>query len=67
MGFREARINAGKSVKQVMEAMGVSDAAVYSWETGQYAPSKDKLVKLADFYGTTVDALLRSDWKCDGQ
>ena len=67
MGFKEARINAGKSVKEVMDAMNVSDAAVYSWETGQYAPSIDKLVKLADFYGTTVDALLRSEEKWDGQ
>ena len=59
MGFKDARVKAGKTVKEVMDEIGVSDAAVYSWETGQYTPSKDKLVKLADFYGTTVDALLR--------
>lgn len=61
MGFKDARVKAGKTVKEVMDEMGVSDAAVYSWETGQYMPSKDKLIKLADFYGTTVDALLRSN------
>lgn len=61
MGFKQARIQAGKSIREVMEAMGVSDAAVYSWETGQYAPSTDKLVKLADLYGVTVDQLLREE------
>jgi len=61
MGFKDARVKAGKTVKEVMDEIGVSDAAVYSWETGQYTPSKDKLVKLADFYGTTVDSLLRDN------
>lgn len=34
MGFRDARISAGLSVSQVMKNIGVSDAAVYQWETG---------------------------------
>ena len=61
MGFRSARIAAGKSVKDVMELLGVSDAAIYQWETGVYVPRSDKMLKLAEFYGTTVDALLRNN------
>ena len=34
MGFRQARIRAGLSVREVMTEMGVTDAAVYMWETG---------------------------------
>jgi len=59
MGFRDARIKAGLSVAQVMEAMQVSDAAVYQWETGVNLPKGTRLPKLADLYGVTVDELLR--------
>lgn len=61
MGFKSARIAAGKTIKDVMEFLGVSDAAVYQWETGVYVPRADKLLKLAEFYGTTVDKLLKGD------
>lgn len=59
MGFREARIKAGLSVADVMAAIGVSDAAIYQWETGVYTPRKDKLLAIADLYHCTTDELLR--------
>lgn len=59
MSFRDARRKAGKTVAEVKEYMGVTDAAVYQWETGETTPRPDKLVKLAEFYGCTVDELLR--------
>lgn len=58
MGFRSERIKANKSVKEVMQYMGVSDATVYFWENGDTLPKSDKLVKLAQFFGCTTDALL---------
>jgi len=58
VSFREARVAAGKSVAEVMKHMGVTDAAVYQWETGVTMPRPDKLVRLAAFYGVTVDELL---------
>lgn len=57
-GFRLARLNAKKSVKEVMQYMGVSDASVYLWETGYCKPTAAKLPKLAMFYGCTIDDLL---------
>lgn len=59
MGFREARINAGLSVADVMAAIGVSDAAVYQWETGVFTPRKDRLLALSRLYGVSVDELLK--------
>ena len=50
-----------------MEHMGVSDAAVYQWETGIYTPRADKLIKLAKFYGCSVDDLLAEDLQGDKQ
>lgn len=58
MGFRAERLKAEKSVEDVMKHLGVSDAAVYCWENGDTLPRSDKLLKLAEFYGCTADALL---------
>lgn len=61
ISFRSARKKAGISVLDAAEKLGVSDAAIYMWETGQTKPRTDKLVKLAEIYGCTVDDLLRGD------
>lgn len=61
MSFKNARLRAGKKVADVMEHLGVSDGAVYMWETGMTFPTVEKLKKLADFYGCTTDELLRED------
>lgn len=61
MSLRSARLKAKKKVQEVVEFMNVSDAAVYQWETGETTPRPDKLVKLARFYGCTVDDLLKKE------
>lgn len=61
MGFRSARIKAGLSVAEVMKKLGVSDAAVYMWETGETAPTAKRLPEIAKLYGCTVDELLKED------
>ena len=61
MGFKKARINAGLSVRQVMKALNVSDAAVYQRETGVFLPSTKRLPEIAKLYGVTVDELLKDN------
>lgn len=61
MGFKSARKKAGKTADEVAEALGVSRQAVFGWERGEYMPEAAKLVKLAEFFGTSVDELLRKD------
>ena len=61
VGFKQARINAGLSVRQVMKALNVSDAAVYQWETGVFLPSTKRLPEIAKLYGVTVDELLKGN------
>ena len=63
MGFKQARINAGLSVRDVMKALGVSDAAVYQWETGVFTPKTKRLSEIAKLYGVTVDELLSESGK----
>ena len=58
MRLREMREKAGKSVFEVQKELGVSDAAVYYWENGSTKPKIENLIKLAQFYGCTVDDLL---------
>lgn len=61
MGFKEARLRAGKKVGDVAKYLGVTEAAVYQWETDVYMPRREKLVKLAELYGCTIDELLRKE------
>ena len=58
MGFRNARVRAGLSVLQAADALGVSDAAVYQWETGVFLPNAKRLTEIAKLYHCTVDELL---------
>lgn len=41
-----------------MKNIGVSDAAVYQWETGVTRPNAKRLLEIARLYGVTVDDLL---------
>ncbi|MCM1150408.1 MAG: helix-turn-helix domain-containing protein [Butyricicoccus sp.] len=43
----------------VAEKLGVSRQSVSKWETGQSVPELDKIVKLADLFGVSVDELVR--------
>lgn len=61
MGFKSARLKAGKKVQEVVDHLCVTDGAVYQWECGYSRPTAAKLIKLADFYGCTVDELLREE------
>lgn len=58
MSFKKARIKAGLSVPQVMKALGVSDAAVYQWETGVTKPSVSRLPQIAKLYRCSIEELL---------
>lgn len=61
MSIREARLRAGLSVRDVMEKLGVSDAAVYQWETGATVPRVPMLLRLAELFHCSTDELLGRD------
>lgn len=61
MSFRNARKRAGLSVLEVTKQLGVSDAAIYMWETGEHRPRASKLLEIARLYNCTVDELLKKD------
>jgi transcriptional regulator with XRE-family HTH domain len=44
--------------QDLSEVMGVSRSTVAMWETGKSFPDPNALVRLADYFGVTVDFLL---------
>lgn len=58
MRLREIREARGLSQYGAAKELGIDRAQMHRWESGKVAPSIEGLVKLADFYGVTVDQLL---------
>jgi methanogenic corrinoid protein MtbC1 len=56
--LKELRKNAQLNQKDIAEAIGVAQTAIANYESGNRFPSEDKLIKLSDFFGITLDMLL---------
>ena len=61
--IRERRKEAGLTQEQLAEALGVTTGAVYKWESGRATPELEMLVDIAEFFETSVDALLDYGWQ----
>lgn len=53
--------------QQLADALGVTVGAVYKWEASLSAPDLSLLMELADFFDTSVDALLGYELKSNKQ
>ena len=53
--LKAARVNAGFTVKEAAEAIGVKEDTLYRWEAWKSSPKISPAVKLAKLYGLTVD------------
>ena len=56
--IRSLRKQRKMTQEKLAEALGVTVGAVYKWESGQSQPELNLLVKMADFFDTSVDMLL---------
>lgn len=56
--IRSLRKARGLTQEQLAEALGVTAGAVYKWESRLSLPELPMLVQLADFFDTSVDALI---------
>lgn len=62
--IRDLREDADLSQKRIAEMLGMSQTGYSKYETGENDIPTHILIKLADFYGTSVDYLLgRTDKK----
>ncbi len=53
------RTKRGMSQDDLAEKLEVSRQSVSKWETAQSTPDLDKIIRLADLFGVTVDQLVR--------
>ena len=56
--IRSNRKDRGLTQEQLSEVLGVTVGAVYKWEAGLSVPELPMIVEMADFFDTSVDALL---------
>lgn len=56
--FEELLKNRGITAYQVSKATGISTGSLSDWKNGRSSPKADKLQKIADYFGVSVDYLL---------
>lgn len=61
--IRKLRKESGLTQEQLAEALSVSVSAVHKWESGKATPELGMLVDIAEFFETSVDALLNYGWQ----
>ena len=58
---------AGKTQEDIAEIIGISRQAYAKWERGETIPDIEKCGRLAEFYGVTMDSLIKDNVQLEGQ
>ena len=53
-----ARMERNKTVYDIEKEVGLSHQSQYKWESGETEPSIVSCIKLAEYYGITLDELV---------
>jgi len=61
--LKECRKNMGKTQREVAIDLGLSDVGYQNYEIGKREPNHETTVKIADYFGVSVDHLLGRDDK----
>lgn len=56
--INDLRKNSGLSQKEFADLFNVHQTAVSQWETGKTTPDKETLIKIANYFGVSIDYLL---------
>ena len=69
LGEHIARLRGEKQLSQgeLADALGVSRQSVYKWETDASVPELDKLIRLSDLFGVTLDQLVKGEGQARDQ
>ena len=57
----QLRKKSGLSQEQLAEQLNVSRQAISKWESGTAVPESEKLITISNYFGVSVDYLLRDD------
>jgi transcriptional regulator with XRE-family HTH domain len=63
--LRTLRKRRGLTVRQLGDRLGVDHSHITKIETGENIPSLPLAIKIADFFGISVDQLVRDDLELD--
>ena len=55
------RKNSGLSQEKLVEQLDVSRQAISKWESGTAVPESEKLIAISNFFGVSVDYLLKDE------
>lgn len=55
--YSKIRDEAGYTDARVAKETGIAPATLSAWRSGAYTPKVEKLIKIADLFGVTLDAL----------
>lgn len=53
----------GITAYKVAQETGITTATLSSWKKGRYTPKQEKLQKIADYFGVTIDYLMTGEEK----
>lgn len=56
--FEKLLVKHGISAYRVAKDTGVTTATLTSWKQGKYVPKQEKLQKIADYFGVSIDYLM---------
>lgn len=59
--LQQIRKERGMSQEQLAEVIGVSRQAISKWESGTAMPDSDNLVTISNYFGVTIDSLLKPE------
>ena len=51
----------GKTQQEMADAMNIEKGTYASYEEGRCSPKIDGLITISDYYGTSIDVLVRKD------
>lgn len=57
--FEKLLIKSGKTAYQVSKDTGIATATLSEWKNGTYKPKADKLLKLAEYFGVSIEYFLK--------
>lgn len=56
--FEKLLKEAGKTAKEVSNSTGIATSTLTDWKKGRYTPKADKMAKIANFFGVSVEYLM---------
>ena len=61
--FEKLCIQKGVTPYRVCKETGLTTSTISNWKAGRYTPKQDKLQKIADYFGVTINYLMTGEEK----